>query len=54
MIIKFFTTFYEFMETQKLEIDLNIVLEEIYGKEEGLKKFLENMPEKPLSSRKQK
>ena len=31
MLIKFFTTFYNFMEYQKLEIDLNNVLEEIYG-----------------------
>lgn len=31
MIIKFFFTFNKFMENQKLEIDLNIVLEEIYG-----------------------
>ncbi|MFX0137356.1 MAG: MoaD/ThiS family protein [Candidatus Hodarchaeota archaeon] len=31
MLIKFFLTFSKFMENQKLEIDLNIVLEEIYG-----------------------
>ena len=30
MLIKFFYSIYKFMENQKLEIDLNIVLEEIY------------------------